>query len=55
MSITKEELMFGRESIVIEKTSAEEKIATFKNVGIGEVIQHPFNQAFINPNSDLLK
>ena len=37
--------------IKVEKTSIGEKIATFKNVDSGEVIQHPFNHTGINPNS----
>lgn len=45
------DVMFGWEMVKIGKTSIGEKIATFKNVDTGELLEKPFMHANINPPS----
>ena len=45
------EVYFGWEMIKVEMTPIGEKIATFRNVDTGEIIQNPFHQTCLNPNS----
>ena len=45
------DVMFGWEMIEVKKTEIGEKIATFRNVDTGEVIERPFQTACINPPS----
>jgi sulfide:quinone oxidoreductase len=43
--------MFGWEMIKVHKNEVGEKIATFKNVDSGEILEKPFFSACINPPS----
>lgn len=43
--------MLGWEMLKVHKNSIGEKIATFKNVDSGEIIEHPFWHTNINPPS----
>jgi len=43
--------MFGWEMIKVHETSVGEKIATFKNVDTGDILEKPFMHANINPTS----
>ena len=45
------EVMFGWEMMKVQKLDNGQKIATFKNVDSGEVIEKDFHQANINPPS----
>ena len=45
------DVMYGWEMIKVHQSECGEKIATFKNVDSGEVIETPFNHANINPPS----
>jgi hypothetical protein len=45
------DVQLGWEMIKMHQSEIGEKIATFKNVDTGEVIEHPFQHANINPNS----
>jgi len=45
------DVMFGWEMIEVKKTEIGEKIAVFRNVDNGEVIERPFQTACINPPS----
>jgi len=45
------DVMFGWEMIKVHKDGHGQKIATFKNVDSGEILEHPFNHANINPPS----
>jgi len=43
--------MFGWEMIKMHQTNVGEKVATFKNVDTGELLEKPFFHANINPPS----
>jgi len=45
------EVHFGWEMTKVHKSTIGEKIATFRHVDSGEVIERPFNHANINPPS----
>lgn len=45
------DVMFGWEMVKVHKNAIGEKIATFKNVDSGEIIEKPFFHANINPAS----
>lgn len=45
------DVMFGWDMIKVHMTEGGEKVATFKNVGTGEVLEKPFFHANINPTS----
>lgn len=44
--------MFGWEMIKVHMNDIGEKIATFKNVDSGEILEKPFFHANINPPSN---
>jgi len=45
------DMMFGWEMIKMHQTNVGEKVATFKNVDTGELLEKPFFHANINPPS----
>lgn len=45
------EVMFGWEMLKVHETDAGEKIATFRNVDTGDLLEKPFTGANINPPS----
>lgn len=45
------DVMFGWDMIKVHQSEIGEKIATFKNVTTGEVLEKPFHHANINPTS----
>ena len=45
------DVMFGWEMLKVHQTTIGEKIATFKNVDTGEILEKPFFSANINPPS----
>jgi len=45
------DVMFGYEMIKVHQSEIGEKIATFKNVDTGDIIEKPFFSAVINPPS----
>jgi len=46
------DVMFGWEMVKVHINQHQEKIATFKNVDTGELIEHPFFSTCLNPKSE---